>query len=501
MKKRTKVVIALSVACLGTLLLGACTTSSPYEDFYQDGYGVTVRYDSNGGNFGSTEGVDIVVTYPTEKVQRGVKLIEPGDDNYGEESVITTASRDGYFLAGWYAAKEPRIADGKRLDEYGNPYPVNEKGEPIRTVTVVGTDENVTERTEVIPEDELAYTYSGKWDFENDVLQISDVQSPQEGEYTLTLYAAWVPQFIYRAYAQSDTGWEEIGTTKFDPLHEPQYAEIPVPALNETTGAYSYGRFPKYSDHTFEAAYHDAAKTQPVGDVLQHGGSIDYEHGIAVNPIKEVYADWKEGVWFEITKAEQFLANASLKGCYNIHADLDFNGLSWNVGIATSAEGFSGKIIGIGGVKKFSNIQFEQANNQNIYGGLFGRIVEGATISNINFENAKYILGAGSRAATGGYFGLFAGTIAPSAKIENVTVNGMFLVGNVYPNYDAYHIGLLTGTGSYEGVAHNIIGAVYDYKLGTNFYYSCIVTIHSDETITLSKNSDTSVKPEVRYEN
>lgn len=500
MKKRTKIVIALSVACVGTLILGACTSGSPYGDLYDRDYVATVRYDANGGVFGSTSGINNVVTYSAKDVQKGIKLLEPGDSRYGQESVITTASRNGYVLAGWYAAKEPRIENGVRVDEYGNPYEVNENGEPIRHVTVKEEGKDPVEEVEVIPESELACVYSDKWDFDNDVFQVSNPERPKEGEYTLTLYAAWVPNFVYKAYAMDGNEWKEVASTSFDPIIEAQYADISVPSLNESTGAYDYGRFPVYEKHTFEAAYEDSDRTQKVEETLAHGGTIDYERGIAIDPVKDVYVDWKDGVWYEISTAQQFINNASLDGCYNIHADLDFEGLLWNTEMATSAAGFSGKILGVGGVKKFSNISFEQANNQNIYGGIFARLVEGADIEDISFENAEYILGAGSRAATGGYFGLFAGSIADNVTVKNVSVTGQILIGNVYPNYSSYNIGLLTGAKGDSGITYDIDCGVYDYMLGTNYYYSCIVTLHSDDTITLTANSDTSVKPDVRHE-
>lgn len=506
MKKRTKLVIALSVACVGTLLLGACTSSSPYGDLYTQDYVATVRYDANGGEFGSTDGIDNVVVYSAKDVERGIKLLQPGDSSYGAQSAITTPSRNGFVLAGWYARKEPRVENEKLVDEYGIPYLLNDKNEPIRLVTAKEEGKDPQQKEEVIPENERAYYYSDKWDFQNDIFQVSKdkLSHPKDGEYTLTLYAAWVPNFIYRAYAQKDNEWKQIGETTFDPIIESEYSNISLPSLNEKTGAYDYGRFPKYAGHTFECAYSDAGKTQAYEETVAHGGTIDYEHGIAVNPIKDVYVEWKDGVWYEISTAKQFVDNASLDGCYNIHADLDFTGLAWDTNLATSAMGFSGKIIGINGAKKFSNISFEQANNQNIYGGIFARIMDSAVIRDVSFENVTYVLGAGTRAATGGYFGLFAGSIAEKATIENVSVSGELLIGNVYPNYKLYNIGLLSasfgsGVNSF-GIEYDISCDVYDVMWGTNFYYTCIMTLHSDGSITLKANSDTSVKPEVEYE-
>lgn len=474
MKKRTKVILALSVACMGTLLLGACASNAPYKDLYEEGNGATVRFDANGGEFAGTDNIDIVIAFPTEQVQRGIKLIEPGDDRYGSEKTITTPSRTGYFLAGWYAGRELRV------DENGNPLDVY--GEPCDA-------------------ENQAYIYSDPWDFEKDVFQRSELDRPEDGKYTLTLYAAWVPEFVYKTYAQGDDGWTEVGNqTTFDPLVESDYSAIPIPVLNEETGAVDYGRFPQYDGHTFEAAYYDAEKTQAITESVVHGGEIDYEHGIAINPIKNIYVDWKDGVWYEIHTAEQFIKNASPDGCYNIYENLDFTDLNWSSSYASSSSGFSGKILAIGGKKTFSNISFTQTNNQSSYNGIFSRITEKATIQGISFENVTYTVSAGTRLPTA-YFGLFAGSIAEKASIEDVTVKGCLKFGNVATYFDNYVIGLLSGI-KYNGkIDYEIDCAIADEMFGTQYYYPCIVTVYTDDdTVVLSKNEHTSVKPEVRYE-
>ena len=75
-----------------------------------------------------------------------------------------------------------------------------------------------------------AYTYSGRWDFENDRLEI-DPNTEHTSKESVTLYAAWIPEFKYEFYSLK-TG-ELINSYSFDPNY---VSEITMPSwmVNKT---------------------------------------------------------------------------------------------------------------------------------------------------------------------------------------------------------------------------------------------------------------------------
>ena len=157
-------------------------------------------------------------------------------------------------------------------------------------------------------------------------------------------------------------------------------------------------------------------------------------------------AYWKDGEWFKIKNASQLSSNARINGCYEIYEDLDFSELSWPA--AFSSGNFRGKFLGIDGVKKISGVKVFQSDISQTYGGLFSRISADAEFSDINFENATYSLEKGSR-IQGSSFGLFAGNIDGNAKLENISVSGKIIIGNIYVDsshpLESYNIGLVNG--------------------------------------------------------
>ena len=163
MKNKTKVMIGLAVASLATLALAACSGSTNrYGQYEKDGYGIRVRYYSNGGQFASTADVDLVDVYKLPE-SGGIRLIEPGSDERGPKGEKTQIAYTGHFLAGWYQTR--------------------------------------TEITDV--NGEKTYSYSDPWDFKNDRLTVDKDKTFEEDEAALSLYAVWVPNFTYTFYAQS----------------------------------------------------------------------------------------------------------------------------------------------------------------------------------------------------------------------------------------------------------------------------------------------------------
>lgn len=457
MKKKTKILIALTVALGTSLCLAACVgDGSPYNGFDGIGHTVSVRYESNGGQFADTDNVNIVDVYSLDSFQdsgdnqKQIKLVEPGSPDRGKENAaLSKVSYTGHFLVGWYKERMPRTNDaGEPLDENGVLCSVSGKVQ--------------------------GYTYSGKWDFKKDTLKLDADKKYSSSECVLTLYAAWSPNFMYTYYAPeyAEDGvtvkeWTAIKTYDFNPLFSD--GTIQVPEWSEETGAINMYEFPTVEGKTFEKVYTDKDLTNEVTDQVTHSGSIDETTGVAVSPIIPLYTTWKEGTWFKIKTAEQLSANGRTDGCYEILADLDFTEVDWADSLSRGR--FTGKILGNG--FKIANVTVEQLDNGQTRGGLFGAISETAEITNVSFENIVYKFNAGTR-KVGAEFGLFAGSIAANATIEGVTVSGTFEIGSLYPDIDLYgNVGILSGNGETKGISLENI----TYTVVTAEDYSYIITV------------------------
>jgi len=403
MKQKIKVLL-LTVLTLGSMcLFTACgSEQTPYEINDEENYTVSVKYDANGGVFTTNTSV-IVDSYNVSdmKADGGVveiPLITPDDKSRGNDAFKATKS--GYFLAGWYAE---RTEDGK--DEDGN----------------------------------TLYTYGDKWDFEEDVLEVEVDKTYSSQEPVITLYAAWVPLFEIEFYSLG-TG-EYLNNYVYDPT---LVDEIKIPTWDEESGAVEMYNFPENDGYTFNGAYYDKAGTQAIVSVLEHTGEVDEKTGTAEDTVMKVYVDWLEGEWYHIYTVEQFLDNASIKGNYEIHADLDFTDENWPSSLMYG--NFTGTIKGNG--HKFSNIEFAQTNNSKVNAGLFGNLAEGANISDLTFENVTFTIEKGTRVA-GTSYGLFAGVISEGATLSNVNIlNGVLQIDSkCYFGVNDYSIGLVCGSG------------------------------------------------------
>lgn len=466
MRKKTKIIVALTIACAGTLVLGACTSDKTYSGLRDQGYSISVKYDVNGGTLASLQASNLVDVYRLEDVNKGVKLLTPDDDRRGTNS--RSVSCTGYFLAGWYAHREPRVdASGNPLDEDGNicnisTLVVDNEGNPVI--------ENGSEKYVMLSENgkEQGYMYSDPWDFEKDTFpRASDNvdlgnMKAENGEYNFTLYAAWIPEYTYRIWVENEGEWEEIGKRVFSPIYNPEDMEIEIPVWNEETGAQDFGRFPDPDNRSFIAVYGDKNKSQALESIV-HKGSWDPATGVSVNGITDFYAEFDQGRWYHISTAEQFLKNLTTSGCYDIRADLDFTDVAWDVKMLTGS--FEGTIQGNN--HKFMNISTQLATPDSVYGGLFGRIREGAKFEDVSFENITFNLVRGSR-TNGAMFGLFAGELSEKAVMKNVTVSGKLVVGSdddtvdFVPQYSIrddgskryiYEIGILTGNFVTNGIS------------------------------------------------
>ena len=398
--KKIKAVLTAALLLLAVLVMAGCSEeATPYQLNDADGYQVSVKFDANGGYFGTNTYV-IVDAYNISQLKTNsegnveIALLEPSNELRGIDAY--EAKNPGYFLAGWYAE---------------------------RTETAEGV------------------TYGRKWDFEKDRLSVDPAKSYTSQEPEMTLYAVWVPEFEIEFYDLASG--ELLSEYSFNPS---QAGDIKVPAWDEATGAIEMYKFPVKDGHTFKAAYYDPEGTEIVDtETVIHPGKVNETTGAAENASLKLYLDWTEGEWYRIYNVEQFLDNASVSGNYEIFADLDFEGQIWPTSLVYG--NFTGSIVGNG--HTFKNIAVEQTNNSKVNAGLFGYLAEGAAISDLTFENVSFTIKAGTRVA-GTSYGLLAGTISEKAVFENVAITGgqLLVDASCYFGTDDYVIGLLCGMGS-----------------------------------------------------
>lgn len=382
--------------------------SSPYTTNDSEGYTVSVRFDANGGSF-TTNTYSIVDSFNIKESPKNsggkaeIALIAPDDTARGKDAF--KAFREDHFLAGWY---RNRI---ENTDGNGNSY----------------------------------YTYSQKWDFEKDVLELDPNGEYHSDSPVLTLYAAWIPLFEIQFYSL-DSG-ELLKTYTYDPTSA---ESIVLPEWSEASGRLEMHRFPERSGYTFEKAYYDQNADSPVvTETIEHPGVINYDNGTAENHVLKLYTEWKEGEWFRIHTAKQFADNAVPNGNYEILEDLDFSDVIWPTALMYG--NFTGTVNGNG--HSFKNISFEQTNNTKVNAGLFGNITEKAVISGISFENVTFTLRTGTRIA-GTSYGLFAGTISKDADIKDISIlsGALQIDSSCYFGTDDYSIGLVCGNGNDSAV-------------------------------------------------
>lgn len=457
MKKKTKIILGLVGACALCLGLSACREETELDKYEKQGYTISVTYDANGGTFFEREGVTLVDMFrpsdyePDEDGEIHIKLLEPTDTGRpGSGGSAISCTKTSHFFAGWYKTRElVKNENGNAVDKDGNEleerngsyyYPGSEtKGDPT-------------------------YIYSDYWDFETDTLDYSE----EDGKVSLTLYAGWVPYYEFNYYYQKDGEWTLYGTTSFDykAVNAPDSKTadedtIWIPKWNDGAMSYEHSyssgdsySFPDLEDTTFNSAYTDEACTQEITESFEHQGTLDIEHGVAVNRVQNIYVKLDEGERYKIENAQQLVANPNVKGYYEILNDLDFTGLKWPE--AFTKNSFTGKIYTSDGKQRtMKNISASISISDKSFGGLFGEISENAEIKNISFENAVVDFSSVTYRQSGATFGLFAGNIAEQAKIENVSVSGILRLGKISLGSD-YKFNLLAN-GNCSGIIQNEI--------------------------------------------
>lgn len=355
-KKSTGIVCLILAAML--LVTGCSGVKNPYQLNDDEKYNVSIRFDANGGLFHTNLSV-IMDSYNISNLKTNgegkveIPLLNPNDELRGDIDSFD-ATKDGHFLAGWY-----------------------------------------TERTE---NEDGSYSYSGRWDFRKDRVEVDPNGTYSAEEPVMTLYAAWIPNFTFECFDYR-TG-EFLYSIPFDPLTS---NGIDLPGWSSQTGRMVYRGLEKREGYTFGGVYLSRESTEPVNTAkLMHSGNVDLENGIGTNSTMKLYLDWMEGDWYQVTNASNFVKYAAENANLIIAGDIDFSESSWTQELSNLT--YTGTIVGNG--YSITNLKAEYS------GKLFAAIGDGAKISDLTFAFAKGAAGDG--------LDMISGNISPNASLENV---------------------------------------------------------------------------------
>ena len=238
--------VAICIAGVAYVMTKCSKDTSPYKEYGNEGFKVSIKYDANGGIFTTNTSV-LVDTYnldtlpSTEDGSKIITLLDPNSSLRGNQAYL--AAKVGYHLAGWY-----------------------------------------TERTEVTDENGnvIGYTYSGKWDFENSKYAVSPDANYNPAKPILTLYAAWVPSFTCEFYSVGANGeLTLIETKEISPLDG---STITLPTYSEEDGAFEIdGVF-------YDLYYNESCTGEKISGIsVSHKGFFNPASATVENPIMKIY--------------------------------------------------------------------------------------------------------------------------------------------------------------------------------------------------------------------
>ncbi len=455
MRNKTKFILLSCLLLTVILFATSCSSDlSPFKDFNEDGYTVSVKYDANGGLF-TTNTETIIDTYNLKdyKVNSDgnaeIKLFAPDSSERGNQAYV--ASKDNFFLAGWYTERN------EVKDENGN---------------VTG------------------YIYGGFWDFKNDKLPIK-----ADGEYSsenpiITLYAAWISEFTYEFYTFDKDGNPILVDTKeISPLGN--NTALKLPAFDEKTGMVNAPNdFPKLDGKTYDKIYTDENLTNEVtAATLTHSGKFIQENATLENPVMKIYCTATDGVQYKIDSADKLINSSNPNAVYIIENDLDFEGKYWPIALSTQV--FNGKIIGNG--HTVTNVKITQRDGTNASFGLFGAFSANASVTDITFDNINVTINSGS-ANKNATFGILAGEIEDDAYISGVTLQNSKIIiarnATVYVSIknNSPKFGIVCAEGSTDGITFNQENVEVGFTEGGNYSYT--YTLDENGSFTLTETAE-----------
>ena len=111
MNKKIKILIIACCLLLAGLAFAACSGNSPYDEYGESGYNITVKYDANGSYFANAGQLYVTDTYSQESLKVNadgkleLPLVNPEDQIRGNGNAhqIARSAMPGYSFAGWYS--------------------------------------------------------------------------------------------------------------------------------------------------------------------------------------------------------------------------------------------------------------------------------------------------------------------------------------------------------------------------------------------------------------
>ena len=437
-KKKMIVIAAIAGVLLVALILLAIIGGNKdfYADLEKEGYTVSVVFDADGGTFKGSNSTIVDLFNPDEVSEDGIQLLAPGDPRRDKSNALTV-TKAGYFLAGWYSERTP-------------------------------IDENDLSK---------GYTYSGKWDFENDRLVLDPDKTYSLDESALTLYAAWVPYYNFEIYTE-----DNVLITTVSAIN------LTIPAWKDGEATLNMDNFPTREGYTLDKVTYDldnviVNSTEKKTTIT---GKWDEATATSLTPTIKLYTTWQEGTRYRIYSTDDLRKNADPAGYYEIYADLDFSDVEWPGTFLNTK--FTGKIFGNN--HTISNVKIESNSRGRTGNGLFGSI-DGGHIENITFENITHTIDL-MDVANGAGFGLLTGSVSEGSHFNNVKISGKLLFTDncfgLVSKSDAFSIGLIASSGNIEGISFGE-GEVTAEKVNAE-NESFDIEINEDGSVSLTAGSN-----------
>ena len=379
-----------------------------FHQYNKEGYTVSIVLDSNGGTFKGSDSSIVDLYNPDNIGEDGIQILAPDDIRRGKDNVMQVTN-PGYFLAGWYTERIP-------------------------------VDENDLSK---------GYTYSGKWDFDNDRVLI-DPNANYSADYSvLTLYAAWVPYYNFEIYTTDESGNSYLLSTV-------SAINLTIPQWNDGDVTLAMDNFPEREGYTLDtrSIYYLDSMTKVEG--VESGsktiitGEWDEATATSLTPTIKLHTEWFEGKTYRIYSTEDFIKNADPNGYYELYSDLDFSKAEWPSAFLN--EKFNGKIYG--NKHEIYGVSFESTSRSRFANGLFSSLGENAYIEKVDFVDITHTIDL-MAVAQDATFGLLAGTAADGATFKNVTVSGKLVFGDSCASLagsDGFIINTLIASGDTDGI-------------------------------------------------
>jgi hypothetical protein len=307
-----------------------------------------------------------------------------------------------------------------------------------------------TERNLIDENDpESGYTYSGRWDFDNDRVLI-DPNGKYSAEHSiLTLYAAWIPYYEFEIYTNDESGNSYLLSTV-------SAINLTIPEWKDGDVVLNMDNFPEREGFTLDPKSIRYLDTMEKLDTVTMGskkvitGSWDESTATSNTPVIRLYTEWFEGKTYRIYSAEDMIKHADADGYYELYADLDFTNLKWPAAFLNNR--FNGKIYG--NRHEIFGISFESTSKNNRRNGLFSSFGENAYIERVTFSDITHTIDL-MVAAQDATFGLLTGAISDGAQFKNVTVSGKLVFGDncaSLADSNTITVNTVSGSGSASGI-------------------------------------------------